>query len=77
MKTITISSKNQVVIPRAVRTRLKIGKGDRLVVDRMTDTEVVLKKEPSFYDFLGISETSDKDPVEQIRELRDEWQMHQ
>ena len=73
MKTITISSKNQVVIPSAVRTRLNIGKGDRLIVERLTDTEVVLKKEPSYYDLIGIVPAQKKDPVKRIRELRDNW----
>jgi AbrB family looped-hinge helix DNA binding protein len=73
MKTITISSKNQVVIPSAVRTRLKLRSGDRLVVDRMTDTEVVFKKEPSYHDFIGVVPTQKKDPVERIREMRDNW----
>jgi AbrB family looped-hinge helix DNA binding protein len=44
MKTITISSKNQVVIPSAVRARLGVGAGDKLIVGRVTDKEVVLKK---------------------------------
>ena len=73
MKSITISSKNQVVIPSAVRAKLKVGSGDRLIVDRVTDTEVVLKKEPSYYDLIGIVPAQKKDPVERIRELRDNW----
>ncbi|MEO6760862.1 MAG: AbrB/MazE/SpoVT family DNA-binding domain-containing protein [Candidatus Saccharimonadales bacterium] len=73
MKTITISSKNQVVIPSAVRARLKLRSGDRLVVDRITDTEVVFKKEPSYYDFLGIAKPNSQDPVKRIRDMRDNW----
>jgi AbrB family looped-hinge helix DNA binding protein len=77
MKTITLSSKNQVVIPSDVRTRLKLKSGDRLVVDRITDTEVVFKKEPSYYDFLGIAKPQKKDPVERVRDLRDSWRASQ
>ncbi len=73
MKTITLSSKNQVVIPSAVRAKLNIGSGDRLIVARMTDTEVVLKKAPTFHDLLGTVTPQPVDAVVRIRKLRDEW----
>ena len=60
MKTITISSKYQVFLPSSVRKRLQVGSGDRLVVDRLTDTEVVLKKEPSYHDLIGSLPTQPK-----------------
>ncbi|MGH7233823.1 MAG: AbrB/MazE/SpoVT family DNA-binding domain-containing protein [Candidatus Saccharimonadales bacterium] len=74
MKTITISSKNQVVIPSSVRSRLKLRSGDKLVIDRVTDKEVVLKKEPSYSDFIGSIPTQQQDPVKRIRDLRDNWE---
>jgi AbrB family looped-hinge helix DNA binding protein len=77
MKSVTLSSKNQVVIPSAVRAKLGVRSGDRLIIDRVTDKEVVLKKEPSYYDFLGIAKRQKKDPVERIRELRDNWRNQQ
>ncbi len=69
----TISGKNQVVIPSAVRARLKVGSGDRLIIERLSDTEVVLRKEPSYYDLIGTVPAQKKDPVKRIRELRDNW----
>lgn len=73
MKTITLSSKNQVVIPSAVRARLKLRSGDRLIVEQLTDTTVVLKKEPSYSDLIGTIPTQTKDPAKRISELRDSW----
>lgn len=73
MKNVTISSKNQIVIPSAVRAKLGVRSGDRLVVDRVTATEVVLKKEPSYYDLIGTLQSQDRDPVERIRDLRENW----
>ena len=73
MKVITISSRNQIVIPSAVRAKLKIGSGDKLIVERVTDTEVILKKALSYYDFLGIAKLHKKDPVQRVREMRNTW----
>jgi AbrB family looped-hinge helix DNA binding protein len=73
MKTITISSKNQIVIPSSVRAKLGIGSGDKLIVERITRSEVVLKKEPSYRDLIGTLTSQEKDPVQRVRELRDNW----
>jgi AbrB family transcriptional regulator, transcriptional pleiotropic regulator of transition state genes len=73
MKSVTLSSKNQVVIPLAVRKKLGIRSGDRLIIEQLTDKEVILKKEPSYYDLIGIVPAQKKDPVMRIRELRDNW----
>jgi len=73
MKTITLSSKNQVVIPRSVRLRLNIKGGDKLVIDRVTDSEVVLKKQPSYKDLIGTLSTQSQDPVNRIRQIRANW----
>jgi len=73
MKTITVSSKNQIVIPSSVRTRLGISSGDKLVVERVSDNEVVFKKEPTYRELIGTLPTQKKDPVKRIRELRDSW----
>lgn len=74
MKTITISSKNQVVIPSSVRTRLGLRSGDKLVIESITDKEVVLKKEPSYKDFIGTLPAQQQDPVKRVRDLRDSWE---
>lgn len=73
MKTITLSSKNQIVIPSSVRTQLGIVGGDKLIIDRVTDTEVVLKKEPSYHDLIGTLPSQEEDPVDRIRKFRDNW----
>jgi AbrB family looped-hinge helix DNA binding protein len=73
MKTITISSKNQVVIPSSVRTKMQVGSGDRLIVERVTDTEVVLKKAPGYFDLIGTVPTQEETPVARVRKLRDQW----
>lgn len=73
MQTIKISSKNQVVIPSSVRVKLGVNSGDKLVIERVTDKEVVLKKEPSYSDLIGSLPTKQQDPVKRIREVRDSW----
>lgn len=73
MKTVTISSKNQVVIPSAVRAKLGLQSGDRLIIDRVSDNEVVLKKEPSYSELIGTIPTQTEDPTKRIRSIRDEW----
>jgi AbrB family looped-hinge helix DNA binding protein len=73
MKTITISSKNQVVIPSSVRATLGVSSGDKLIIDRVSDNEVVLKKQPSYEELIGTLPTKQQNPVKRIRELRDNW----
>jgi len=73
MKTITLSSKNQIVIPTAVRAKLGIRSGDKLVIEKVTDDYVMLKKEPSYKDLVGILPKQKEDPVKRIRKLRDNW----
>ena len=74
MNTITLSSKNQIVIPSAVRARMGITSGDKLIIDQVTDTKVILKKEPRYSDLIGTLPTQKTDPVNRIRELRSDWQ---
>lgn len=74
MKTITLSSKHQVVIPSLVRKKLGVKSGDRLIVARVTDNEVVLKKEPGYGDLIGIIPAQKQDAVQRIREQRNNWQ---
>ncbi len=73
MNTITLSSKNQIVIPSAVRARMGITSGDKLIIDQVTDTKVILKKEPRYSDLIGTLPTQKMDPVNRIRELRSDW----
>ena len=73
MQTITVSSKNQIVIPSSVRAKLGVNSGDKLVIERVNGREVVLKKAPSFKDLIGTLPAQQKDPVKRIRDLRDNW----
>lgn len=73
MKTITISTKNQIVVPKQVRGIMQLTGGDQLIVARVTKDEVVLRKAPSLYDFIGSLKSQNDDPVERIRKLRDDW----
>lgn len=73
MKTITISSKNQVVIPKLVRSKLHLSGGDQLIIARLTKDEVVLKKAPSYYDLLGVVKLGVVEPVARVRKLREDW----
>ena len=74
MKTITLSSKNQVVIPSSVRAKLGLHSGDRLIIEKVTDKEIVLKKEPNYRDFIGTLPTQQQDPVKLIRDLLNSWE---
>lgn len=73
MRTITISSKNQIVIPSSVRAKLGIGSGDKLVVERVSNNEAVLKKEPAYSELVGTLPTQKGDSVKRIRTFRDNW----
>ncbi|HET9174023.1 MAG TPA: AbrB/MazE/SpoVT family DNA-binding domain-containing protein [Candidatus Saccharimonadales bacterium] len=74
MKAITLSSKNQVVIPSSVRKKLGVKSGDKLIVVRLSDKEVVLKKAPSYGDLVGTLPSQKQDAVHRIREQRSNWQ---
>ena len=74
MTTVTLSSKNQIVVPKAVRQQLGLKSGDKLVISKTSDNKITLAKEPTIHDFLGIAKPlNDIDPVDRIRALREEW----
>ncbi|MBL8121731.1 AbrB/MazE/SpoVT family DNA-binding domain-containing protein [Candidatus Saccharibacteria bacterium] len=79
MQTTTISSKYQIVLPAAVRKRLGVGKGDRLVTAQLNDTEVVLRKEQTFRYFLGsVTATAQPaNPVSRVHTNRTQWRSPQ
>lgn len=74
MTTITISSKNQVVIPKEARQKMKLTGGDRLMVQEVTKDHLILKKAPSYHDLRGTIEQLPEDATVRIRKIRDEWQ---
>lgn len=49
MTTTTLSSKNQIVIPKEVREKLKLRSGSKLVVYPVDETHAVIAKEPKSY----------------------------
>ncbi|HEX8390477.1 MAG TPA: AbrB/MazE/SpoVT family DNA-binding domain-containing protein [Candidatus Saccharimonadales bacterium] len=73
MKAITISSKHQIVVPKAVRMALGVGAGDKLIVEQLGNGHVVLKKQPTYRDLIGSAQCGEGDPVDRIRALRDDW----
>ncbi len=79
MKTqiVTLSSKYQVVIPAAARKKLGLGKpaGQRFSVQRVTEDEIVFRKDKTLDDFLGAySDVFPRDATAELRRQRDnEW----
>jgi AbrB family looped-hinge helix DNA binding protein len=79
MKTdiVTLSSKYQVVIPKAARKTLGLNKpeGQRFIVQRVSDTEIVFRKGKSLEDYLGKYDnafpSNAKGAIRKIRD--DEW----
>ena len=71
-----VSSKNQISLPSEARRRLGINPGDRLSVE-VRDQELVLRRRPAKASErlrgLGAHIWSGVDPVDSIRQLRDEW----
>ena len=73
MKTVTLSSKNQIVIPKAARVKMQLTGHDSLVIEKVTKDRIVLKKQPDYDDLIGILAPGKGDPVRRIRALRDNW----
>lgn len=78
MRSVKVSTKHQIVIPREARARLGIGAGDRLDV-RITDDEIVLSRRPTrasdrLLELAAGRGWYEPDPVTYVRALRDEWE---
>jgi AbrB family looped-hinge helix DNA binding protein len=73
MKTITLSSKNQVVIPKLVRGKMQLSSGDQLIVEQVTKGRLVLKKAPSYHDLVGTIKPGKDDAAQRVRTIRDNW----
>ena len=79
MKTdiVTLSSKYQVVIPKAARKTLGLNnpEGQRFRVERVSDTEIVFRKDKSLEEYLGKYDTAfPAHATEAIRKIRNnEW----
>lgn len=67
----TLSSKNQIVIPREAREALGLKPGDKILVVVRGDTVLVLEKPKSHH--AAIRGTSRRYPRGYLRKERDSW----
>ena len=71
---VTVSSKYQVVIPKAVRKQLQIKPGQKVRVERKAKT-IVIDTGSVVEKYAGsLTGVWGKDPDRYVRELRDEWE---
>jgi AbrB family looped-hinge helix DNA binding protein len=74
---VTLSSKNQIAIPKAARKKLSIGPGDQLILDVEKDS-LILKPKPKSYTKhlrgLHRSVWRGVDAVEYVRKERESWE---
>lgn len=74
---VTLSSKYQVVIPKAARKKLGLveAAGQRFRVEKVTNYEIVFRKEKTVDDFLGKYDYAfPANATEKLRKMRDkEW----
>ena len=52
MQTIKVLPKGQITLPKQVRKKLKIGVGDRLLIEE-DEEKIVLKKGKTIFDYIG------------------------
>ena len=52
MRTVKVLPKGQITLPKQVRKKLKIGVGDRLLVEE-DEEKIVLKKGKTIFDYIG------------------------
>lgn len=75
--TVTLSSKYQVVIPKAARKKLGITRstGQKFSVASVTENEIVFRKDKNLEDFLGAYDHAfPEDATGVLRRIRDnEW----
>lgn len=73
---VKVSTKHQIVVPSTARRALGIAAGDRLAVE-VTSDAIILRPRPTRAGTrlrgLGREIWAGIDPVEYVRELRDEW----
>jgi AbrB family looped-hinge helix DNA binding protein len=74
---VTLSSKNQIAIPKAARKKLAIGPGDQLILDIEKDS-LVLKPRPKSYTkhLRGLHKTIWRglDATDYVRKERETWE---
>ncbi len=52
MQTVKVLPKGQITLPKQVRKKLKIGVGDRLLIEE-DEEKIVLKKGKTIFDYIG------------------------
>ena len=52
MQTVKVLPKGQITLPKKVRKKLKIGVGDRLLIEE-EEEKIVLKKGKTIFDYIG------------------------
>jgi AbrB family looped-hinge helix DNA binding protein len=74
MNVVTLSSKNQIVVPSIARKLMNLKPGARLYIDEVSEDKITLVKCDPVDEFYGVLKgVTDEDPVEYIRKMRDEW----
>ncbi len=78
MQTVTIGTKNQIVIPKEVRKKIKgLKPGRKVMVYPIDDTTVQIKLSDKNWveRTAGIAKDAwkDIDPIKELEKMRDEW----
>jgi AbrB family looped-hinge helix DNA binding protein len=73
MHEVKISSKNQIVIPREVRSALRVKAGDKMVIVTRGDTVIMLRK-PRRYSKATAGMAKEIYPSDYLGTERESWQ---
>lgn len=75
MISVKVSSKHQIAVPSEARKALGIKAGDRLSVEIVDDAMVIRPRQLAGDRLFGIARGTWEgiDPVDHVRQLRDEW----
>ncbi len=73
MHEVKLSSKNQIVIPRQVRSALRVKAGDKMVIVTRGDTVIMLRK-PKRYSKATAGIAKGVYPSDYLKTERESWQ---
>ncbi|MFN8520399.1 MAG: AbrB/MazE/SpoVT family DNA-binding domain-containing protein [Chloroflexota bacterium] len=75
MISVKVSTKHQIAVPSEARRALGIAAGDRLSVEIVGDAMVIKRRQLAGARLRGLHKEvwEGVDPVEYVRQLRDEW----
>lgn len=73
MHEVKLSSKNQIVIPREVRSALRVKAGDKMVIVTRGDTVIMMRK-PKRYSKATAGMAKGIYPSDYLRTERESWQ---